>query len=248
VYTVNLQKIRAAQATALAAAMLLVGIDTHAADYTAPYTASYTVSNNGTRAGVMTRSLSAGPDGTYVLESQLIATEGLMALIGIKVTERSKWDIKDGEIRPLDYLYRQSGLSSRKISMEFDWPNKLIHAKVKGEKRELDIVPGMYDNLLYQIAISRDLKAGKQTLDYVVAESGKIKKYHIVQAGHDKLETPLGTLDTIKLEKHNPGSKRQTTLWCAPSLNYLPVRMDHIEKNGEETSAVIRSYNPAAAP
>jgi len=245
---VNLQKIRAAQATALAAAMLVASTDTHAADYTAPYTASYTVSNNGTRAGVMTRSLSAGPDsGTYVLESQLTATEGLMALIGIKVTERSKWDIKDGEIRPLDYLYRQSGLQSRKITMQFDWPNKLIHAQVKGEKRELDIVPGMYDNLLYQVAISRDLKAGKQTLDYVVAENGKIKKYHIVQAGHDKLETPLGTLDTIKLEKRNPGSKRQTTLWCAPSLNYLPVRMDHIETNGEETSAVIRSYNPGTA-
>ena len=200
------------------------------------YTATYTVSNNGTPAGLMTRTLKANADGTYVLESNLTATEGLMALVGIKVLERSIWTLDGDTIKPLDYLYQQSGLHSRKITMHFDWEHKRIDANVKGEARQLEAVPGMYDNILYQVAISRDLKAGKKALDYVVAESGKIKKYHIEQTGTEKLDTPLGTL----------GSKRQTTLWCAPSLNYLPVRMDHIEKNGEQTSAKIKSYSPAS--
>ena len=232
------------KAAALLAAML-VSNGALSAGLADPYTATYAVSNNGTRAGIMTRSLKANSDGTYVLESNLTATEGLMALIGIKVLERSIWTLKGDAIVPLDYLYQQGGLHSRKISMRFDWDHKLIHAKVKGETRELEAVPGMFDNLLYQVAISRDLKAGKQTLDYVVAESGKIKQYHIEQTGSERLETPLGALDTIKLEKHNPGNKRMTTLWCAPSLNYLPVRMDHVEKDGEQTSAVIQSFTPA---
>ena len=235
------------KAAVLLTALLLLCNSALSAGFSTPYTASYAVSNNGTQAGTMTRSLKANPDGTYVLESNLTATEGLMALIGIKVLERSIWVLKGDTIQPLDYLYQQSGLRSRKISMQFDWGHKLIHAKVKGESRELEAVPGMFDNLLYQVAISRDLKAGKKTLDYVVAENGKIKQYHIERTGQEKLETPLGTLDTIKVEKHNPGNKRMTTLWCAPSLNYLPVRMDHIEKNGEQTSAVIQSFNPAPA-
>ena len=114
--------------------------------------------------------------------------------------------------------------------------------------RELPLVPRLLDKLLYQYVLTRDLAADKPVLDYVVAEDGKIKTYQLRRAGKETLATPLGNLETIKVERRKEDSKRVTTLWFAPALHYLPVRLDHVEKDGQQTSALIQSINGLVPP
>ena len=55
------------------------------------------------------------------------------------------------------------------------------------------------------------------------------------------INTPLGDLQTLKLTRHKPNSDVRTTLWCAKDIDYLPVKVEHIEDDGVITVAIINS-------
>ena len=97
------------------------------------------------------------------------------------------------------------------------------------------------DKLLYQLAIMNDLKVGKEQLAYTVADGGQIKIYKFNMLGEELIKTPIGVLHTLKLERQKPNSRRKTTIWCARKLNYLPVKVENIEKDGRKTIAIINS-------
>ncbi|HDY84394.1 MAG TPA: DUF3108 domain-containing protein, partial [Methylophaga sp.] len=72
------------------------------------------------------------------------------------------------------------------------------------------------------------------------ADGGKLKNYQIRVIGKETITTPLGEIDTIKLTRHrNKDEDRETTLWCSPALDYMPVKLEHIEDETTFT-AVIR--------
>jgi hypothetical protein len=59
--------------------------------------------------------------------------------------------------------------------------------------------------------------------------------------GEETLNTPLGEIETIKFTRiKNVDSKRKTTLWCSPKLGYLPVQIEHVDKDGSTFTAVLR--------
>jgi hypothetical protein len=87
-----------------------------------------------------------------------------------------------------------------------------------------------------------DLAKDKQKFHYKIADGGKIKIYDITILGEEVITTPLGQFTAIKLLRKREGKKeRKTTLWCAPSLNYLPVQLEHIEKDGTVFTATIKT-------
>ena len=59
--------------------------------------------------------------------------------------------------------------------------------------------------------------------------------------GEEVVETPLGSFNTIKMLRHKPGSSRRSVFWCAPDLEFLQVKVEHTEKDGSKTVAVIKS-------
>ena len=55
------------------------------------------------------------------------------------------------------------------------------------------------------------------------------------------ISTPMGKIEVIKLTRKRSRPKdRKTTLWCAPALNYIPVMLEHIEKDGTIFTAKLR--------
>ena len=91
-----------------------------------------------------------------------------------------------------------------------------------------------------------DLQAGKESLQYTVADGGKTKIYNFEILGEETIKTPLGELETIKLERHRPDSRRKSTLWCARQLEFLPVKVENIETDGKVTIALIQSLDGIA--
>ena len=87
---------------------------------------------------------------------------------------------------------------------------------------------------------------GRQNLRYTIADGGKIKDYNFEILGEETLSTPLGKLDTVKLERHKPNSRRKSTLWCAKKLEFLPVKVENVEKDGRITTALIKSLDGIA--
>ncbi len=213
------------------------------AGFPVQFTARYSVAANGREMGEMTRSLEeSAPAGEFVFRSELRATRGLLALLRVKVVETSRWRLHGNSVVPLEYEYRQSGPKKRLSRAKFDWQAGVVSVLHKDQAATIETRPGVLDKLLYQLVLMRDLEAGA-TLRYSVIDGNTLKEYPIVKLGHERIETPIGMLDTVKIEHQRPGKARRTTLWCAESLGYLPVKLDHLERPGEETSALIESVS-----
>jgi len=206
------------------------------------FSANYSVKLNGLPAGELKRSLSTNNDGTRTFKSSTQA-KGIFAFFKPDlVEETSIWQKNDQFIRPLSYLYQRTGGKKDKyLSLTFDWHTQRVHIDDKKHPWRLVLEKNTLDKLVYQLALMLDLSDKKTNIKYRIADGGKLKTYKIAILGEEVVSTPLGKIATIKLTRLRDRPKgRETTLWCAPTLNYLPVKLEHIEKGGTVFTASLR--------
>lgn len=178
--------------------------------------------------------------GVRVFESNTEPT-GLYALLRSEtIHERSRLRIDGTTLIPLLYRYqRRGGKRARFVEVDFDWPRKRVRNTAKGQSWEMSVPPGTLDKFSYLLALMRDLELGKTSLRYNVADGGHLKRYDIEIVGREMVETPLGTLEAVKVRRKNRKS-RMTTLWCATRLHHLPIKIEHREKDGSTVSLRIQ--------
>lgn len=206
------------------------------------FSAKYTVSLKGLHAGDQQSSLSTNPDGTRVFKSSSQAV-GIFSFFKPElVEETSIWQLHSNFVRPNYYLYQRTGGKKDKyMQLTFDWQANQLHIDDKKHPWSLPLEPNTLDKLAYQLALMSDLADNKTTFNYRIADGGKLKNYTIKIVDTETISTPLGKIEAVKLiRQRKAGKKRQTTLWCAPALNYLPVQLEHIEKDGSKFTAVIQ--------
>ena len=87
----------------------------------------------------------------------------------------------------------------------------------------------------------QELQQGKRQLQYQVINKGHISTYTPTLLGKETVKTGTGELETLKYERLASNQERRTTLWCAPQLHYLPVRVEHVERANEVFSLVLES-------
>ena len=208
------------------------------------FRAAYTIHAKGMKVGVLERHLAASDDGSYLFES-VSRTTGLFALFRReRVHEQSKWTIADQQIRPGSYRYQRTGRKEKDVSVEFDYARERVANTVNDETWYMQMEPAALDKLLYQLALTADLAAGKRELEYRIADGGRYKTYHFDVLGDEQIETQLGNLKTVKLQRiRKKKNNRTVTLWCAPAYHYLPVRVEYEEKDGSVTSVLIESFS-----
>jgi len=222
--------------------LLMINVSSLSAQQIADFSANYLVRYNNIQAAELKQTLETQTDGTRLYTSKMQA-KGVFAYIKPDVvTETSLWQQNKDVIEPLHYQYeRTGGKKDKYLSMDFDWGKQLVAIDDKKHPWQLKLQPETLDKLVYQIALMQDLKADKTSLDYTIADGGKLKTYNIGIIGEEVIETPLGKIKTIKFTRiKNIDKKRKTTLWCAPALNYLPVQIEHVEKHGTTYTAVLR--------
>lgn len=195
-----------------------------------PFKAAYTLSRAGVSVGTVLRTLRRENNATYVYESQSQTTGMMSVFLKDRILERSHWHVVNDTMRSLSYVYERSGGSKqRNVHLAFDWQNRIVTNDVDGDTWKMSIPDGAMDKLLYQIAVMRDLRAGKAKLAYEVADGGKLKTYEFHIEGDDLIETALGTLKTTRVTRNR--DDRVTTIWCAVDYQYLPVQIEQVEEN-----------------
>lgn len=211
------------------------------------FTATYALHYDDLRIGVMERQFTNNEEGsgTFVSKGKLT---GLAALFRKdKISESTRWELNDGQLRPLEYKYeRTGGKKEKKEHHLFDWNKNTVISTTQDEKKEQDLPSGLQDKLLYQLAIM-DTKNPEAGLKYNLITGTSLKTYQFDFQGEEKLSTPLGEITTLKFQRNRPDEnpdnkeiKRSTIIWCAPSLHNLPVRVDTVDKKGHLTSIRIK--------
>ena len=156
------------------------------------------------------------------------------------IIENSNWKIMANKLVPTDYSYvRTRGKKNKNISVRFDWDRKTIASQVNDNKIELPLTDGMLDKLSYQYAIMHDLHHNQFPEQYTVADARKVKTYQFEKAGKETITTPLGDMDTVKINRID--DETRLSFWCAPELQYLPVKIEQTEEDGQVITTVIQN-------
>ncbi len=218
----------------------------------APFEAEYSLYTKGTKVARVNRRLVKLDDDRYEYRSET-RTTGLAALISkVRIIETSILIFQGEVLRSEYYSYARSGdKKKRDVSIEFNRQTKKIKNTLNGDFWPMPTAPTVMDKLLYQLAIMHDLKNGRTPVSYLIADRKGIKTYNFEKLGEEIVKTPLGNYNSIKILRHKPGSNRKSIFWCAPELDFLPIKVEHTEKDGSTTRAVIKSLqgiNPHFPP
>ena len=206
------------------------------------FEAEYSLYAMNTKAARVVRSLARLDDNNYEYSSET-KTTGLISLFKkVHIVETSRLMVRGRLLQPVYYSYKRTGdRKKRDVSIEFNWDGNKIKNTINGDFWHLPTEPAVMDKLLYQLAIMYDLQNGRTPASYRIADGGGIKTYDFEKLGEEVVETPLGSFNTIKMIRHKPGSSRKSVFWCAPGLAFLQVKVEHTEKDGSTTVAVLKS-------
>ncbi|NIR61777.1 MAG: DUF3108 domain-containing protein [Gammaproteobacteria bacterium] len=197
-----------------------------------PFDAKYTVRAKGFKVAEMTLSLQRDGEARFLYRARTRAA-GLLALFrDDRVDEQSLWIYYEGSIRPLRYRYDHTGRDEpRHVRLRFHWERGVVENTVSGDSWRMDIPPGTLDKLAIQLAVMLDLRRGERALTYPIADGGKLKTYRFEIVGRERVETPAGEYQTVKLRRQREDDdERVTHFWCAPTLGFLPVQVEHMKK------------------
>lgn len=162
------------------------------------------------------------------------------------VTESTEFMREGDALTPLNYEYHRKGMGKNEHkSLHFDWEQeRLFH-----EDSSSALARNTLDKLAYQYKLRTDvaaaIKAGMPTteLSYHIADEEKRKTYDFRITGEEMLETPVGSLRTVRVERVRDNEERQTIFWLAADHEFLLIRLIQLEdKKGFELnldSAVI---------
>ena len=204
----------------------------------------YELHAGGLQVGTTRVSLAPLEDGHLEYTTFSRAT-GAAALLGrYEILERSILQRAGSRLRPLHYTYQRSGRKPRRVEVFFDWAEGRAANHVGGGTWEMRIPDATLDKQSQLLVLMQDLASGKQPSSYRVADGGRLKIYLFHYLGRQRISTALGDFDTLAVERIRADSTRKTTFWCAPALDYLPVRVEHRE--GDSHKIILRIRSAAA--
>lgn len=199
-------------------------------DTITPFTAQYALKRGSMKLGEVRRELVKSGDGTYILNSHSKSTGLASMFVKDKIVEMSTWRLHKNRPRPISYAYhRTGGKRERHVELKFDWKTGTVTNDIGGDRWSMEVPNEALDKLLYQLVLMIDLRQPTDKITYDIADGGKLKEYQFDILGEETLETNLGELKTIKLERNR--DHRITTIWCAKQYGYLPVK---IKQNDED--------------
>ena len=202
----------------------------------APYTAKYEVRRNGERLGQATVSFKSLGNGRFELSSNTVGSEGLAAIAGIAVTERSVVRWTGGQPETVSYDYRQkTAWKSRERGLQVNAAAGRIDARDKDRRYSLPYQPGVLDRNAITVALMQDVAAGRAgDLRYGVANRDEIETQIFRTAPAERIDTAMGAKSAIRVERiRESGNGRTTTLWLGTDMNFVPLRVLQREPDGE---------------
>jgi Protein of unknown function (DUF3108) len=236
-------------AFALSALTLCASGSALAAECPQPFRITFGVEWRGMSAGASTLELTRKNENEYTYQSRNTARGLFRLALPDTITQTSNFSIDNGEVVPSTYVGDDgSSDTSRDVSLSFDWNAKKVTGTAENQPVDQPLEPGVQDSLSVQIALMCALAAGKAPESFRLIDKNEVKEYQYTREGEEKLDTPLGKLDTVIYKSQKEGSSRATRMWIAPSLGYLPVKAEQAKRGKRELQLTLRSVERPPAP
>jgi hypothetical protein len=153
-------------------------------------------------------------------------------------------------VQPKSYVYQLSGPISRRREVHFDPDSDVIRSLYKKTWYELPKTPETLDRMSQQEQLRLTLlndPTPREDMRFRVADGRKVKDYRLIYRGEERIETPMGWVDTLHFERAHDDPERESNVWIAPAWDYLMVRTVHVD-DGTTTQADLISASIDGTP
>jgi hypothetical protein len=164
-------------------------------------------------------------DGAYRM-TEVTETTGLVALFkAVRIELESRGRLTAGGLQPEHFVIRRDGRATSEKA-EFDWEQ--MQVRIAGAAPQA-LTAGAQDLLSfhYQLGFLPHPEANNRL---PIATGKKYEVYQLEALGDEVIEIPAGTFRTLHLRA--PGDNT-TELWLAYDYSLLPVKIRHIDRNGD---------------
>ena len=177
----------------------------------------------------------------WTLTSDTKGTKGLAKFLGISENFVSKGRWVDGQARP-DGFDQNVKISIKKIHNQatFDWEAGQVTSVHEDGTSLLPLEPGVQDPTSIGLAIRSGLNAGETAWRIPLVDEDEIEIHRFEDQGEDAIESPLGCLQTRRVDRiRGPESRRYTRTWYATNHDFVPVRIEHGKTDGDHLETQI---------
>ncbi len=164
-----------------------------------------------------------------------------------EIEENSLFAYSDKGILPKSYTYRRSVLGqNRENALIYNYTDKLALSTAEEKSWKIPLRGEEQDLGTYLLALRDDVAQGKKDSCYRVVEERGVDEYCFRVTGREILDTALGKLPTVVVERvRKPSSPRRTRYWLVPSLAYSIAKLEHQESKDQLAySLELTSFQP----
>jgi hypothetical protein len=185
---------------------------------------------------------------TFNISSNAQATGIFKVIKPGNIIRNSRGLITDKGLQP-DYYSDQRANKEPSLAL-FDWEKKILTLRHEGKETTESLAADTLDRLsLSYHFIFMPLTEVKDKM-----QTGKLFKVHVTDGrstqlmrfkiSNEKLDTPVGRLDTLVLTKlYDRDDSMRRKIWLAPDYHMIPVRIQSVEKDGLEVDKMIVEIN-----
>jgi len=172
---------------------------------------------------------------TYKLNAQLKG-KGVFALRGDAV-RTSRGSIAADGLHPVEFEDKRTGRDTSRAKI--DWAGKTLTLQAKeGASETKPLPPDIQDRLSFSYNFAFRVP-GSNPVGVSVTDGKGISTYSYKATGREKVTTPAGELDALKIERQKKEpDDRSTEIWLSAKHGYVPVRILVVEKDGTRIDQV----------
>lgn len=211
-----------------------------------PHVVTYRVEFKGMSAGDLQLRLTRDDADSWRYETRPKPSFLAQMVVSAASIERGTFDLGPDGVRPQAYSLDDGTAQRGKEEAQFEYDRAAgrVRGYARGEPLDLELVPGLQDPLSIRAAILVDLLAGRELGEYPMVDGRQIRTYVYRRAGTERLQTAVGELDTVVYTSARKGADARAKTWkywYAPSLGWLPVRIEQRDRGEARLAFAIRA-------
>ncbi len=194
----------------------------------------YTLRSGNLKLGSLTRALWRKGEGYRFVARTKPSGLGKILTDG-ELREEGEFNVIDGVVRPAYYRQERSGEKSYVRHVEFDWAASLLRF-ADGRQEPLPANTQDAGSIAYALMLSPPVSGSPHEVH--VTNGKRLKKYTYQRVDEERITTPLGEFDTVRIVRENPRRKETVTLWYAPAKGNLTLKIRK-EREGRPTTTLM---------
>jgi len=182
--------------------------------------------------------------GEYTFEYTIEPGKLIRIFTDGELRETTKFEVHDGRPRALEYtLINTIGSKPRNGHVTFDWNDNTVQGNYKDKIIDMPIPENAVDRAMLQLILMADLRNDDLQEQYAIYDKDEFISISVERIGEESITVPVGTFSTVVLRHANSDGSRETILWCAEALGYLPVRIQSMDDGSKVLVAKLSSIN-----